>query len=191
MKYPVFLLGLELCQLALIMWLSPRETVIKAKPFRKCSFGDGKRVEDEAPAIKGPTYCFGKGSKGGGGSLAQIKCLLEQSNGAVGLIEVDVCSRGLEREQKLETGLRLTVFGPDSVDTTRRKQFLSLSQVRSTGHVRWCLPSSYSLSKESLTPREPTVEQGLPEFCGTEDDSEEAGEGCTEAPCEGASGRSG
>lgn len=43
--------------------------------------------------------------------------------------------------------------------------------------MRWYLPSGYSLSKENLTPRDPTVGQGLPELCGTEDNSEEAGEG--------------
>lgn len=63
MKYQVFLLGLDLCQLGLVMWISPGETVIKAKPFKTCSFGEGKRVEDEPHTIKGPTYCFGKGSK--------------------------------------------------------------------------------------------------------------------------------
>lgn len=39
----VFALLLELCQLGLIMWISPGKMVIKAKSFKSCSFEEGSR----------------------------------------------------------------------------------------------------------------------------------------------------
>lgn len=55
MRYRVFCFGLELCQLGLIMWISPGKMVIKAKSFKACSFREGNGVEDESHIIEGAT----------------------------------------------------------------------------------------------------------------------------------------
>lgn len=47
-----FVFGLELCQ--------PEKMVVKAKPFKTCSFGEGNRAEDEAHGIRGPGSCLGR-----------------------------------------------------------------------------------------------------------------------------------
>lgn len=75
--------------------MCPGKTVIKAKPFKTCSFGEGKRVEDEPHTIKGPTYCLGKGSKRKGGHLGPNRVFVRTVKWSCGLVEVAVCARGL------------------------------------------------------------------------------------------------